>query len=132
MHLAQSELAVVRVEDAISADLVLHWQCLGFELDAVLAGDLRPHVHGRSLLLVRVTELEDDLGIANGKAVDIGDAPSQNECVVVEAEVGSVAKNDLADLGPQAGLAVLYETNTHLLRRALRRACRSRGRLAQR
>ena len=46
VHLAQSELAVVRVENAIATDLVLQRKGLGFELDAVLAGDLGPHIHG--------------------------------------------------------------------------------------
>ena len=118
VHLAHSELAIVRVEDAISADLIFQRKDLGFELDAILASYLWTHVNRRGLLLVGVTELEDDFRIAYGEAIDVGDAPAQNECVVVEAEVGSVAKNDLPDLGPQAGFAVLDKANTQLLRGA--------------
>ena len=97
MHLAQSELAVVRVEEAISADLVLQWQRLGFEFDAVLAGDLGPDIQRSCRLLIRVTELEDDFGIAHGKAIHVGDPPAQDERVVVETEVGRIAENDLPD-----------------------------------
>jgi hypothetical protein len=97
VHLAQSELAVVRVEEAISADLVLQWQCLRFELDAVLACYLGSHIQRSCRLLIRVTELEDDFRIAHREAIDVGDAPSQNECVVVETEVGRIAENNLPD-----------------------------------
>src|SRR5580692_6393074 len=68
VHLAQSELAVVRVEEAISAELVLQWQRLRFELDAVFAGDLGPDIQRGCRLLIRVTELEDNLRIAHGEA----------------------------------------------------------------
>jgi hypothetical protein len=100
VHLAQSELAIVRVEDAISADLVLQRKGLGLELDAVLTGDLAPDIHHSCLLLVRVMELEDDLRITHRKTIDEGNTPAQDECVVVEPEVGSVAENYLPDLWP--------------------------------
>src|SRR5262245_44084440 len=98
-HLAQGEHGVVGVEHAGAADPVAQRQRLGLELDLVDAGDLRPHVEGSGRLEVGVAELEDDLGLAHRKAVLERDAPPQDECVVVEAEVGRVEEDDLADLG---------------------------------
>ncbi len=73
---------------------------LGLELDLVFAGYLWPDVKSRCLLLIRVTELEDDFGIADGKAIHVGDTPAQDERVVVEPEVGRVTEDDLPDLWP--------------------------------
>src|SRR5271165_1887614 len=83
VHLARSELAVVRVKDAISADPVLQREDLGFELDAVDPGNLGTHIHGCRLGFIGVTELEHDFGIAHRKAIHVGDAASQDEGVVV-------------------------------------------------
>jgi hypothetical protein len=66
----------VRVENAISSDLIFQRKGLGFELNPVFSCDLGPHVHGRRLLFVWVTELEDDFGIAHREAIHIGDAPA--------------------------------------------------------
>ena len=44
-----------------------------------------------------MAELEDDFGIAHGKAIDVGDSPPQDKGVVVETEVGSVAESDFAN-----------------------------------
>ena len=76
MRLASSELAVMRIKNAISADLVFQREGLSFELDTIFAGDLESHVYRRRLLLVAVTEFEDYLGIAYGEAV----AEAQLEC----------------------------------------------------
>src|SRR5579864_8426903 len=119
VHLTQSELAVVRVEDTMSADLVLQGKGLSLELNAVLPGNLGPHVHGHRFLLIWVTELEDDFRITHRKAIHVGNAPAQDERFVVQPKVGSVAENDLPDLWSQSSLTVFYETNTEILRRTL-------------
>ena len=119
VHLAQAELGVVRVQQPVAADLVLQRQRLGLELDAVLAGDLRSHVDRGRGLLVRVAVLEDDLRVAGRKAVDVGDAAAQDERVVVEAEVRRVEEEDLAHLGPLAGLGVGDEADAGARRGAL-------------
>src|ERR1039457_6310436 len=43
-------------------------------------------------------ELEDDLGLADGEAVLVGDAAAQNEGVVVQAEVIGINEQYFADL----------------------------------
>ena len=62
------------------------------------AADLRPHICFRRGLYVRVAELENDLRIADGKAVLVGNSPSQDQGIVVEPEVLGVDKQDFADL----------------------------------
>ena len=49
-------------------------------------------------LQVGMPELEDDLGLADGEAVLVGDAAAQNEGVVVEAEVIGIDEQHFADL----------------------------------
>src|SRR5580693_9783100 len=106
MHLAQTELAVVRIQDAVAADFVLQRKSFGFELDAVLAGDVWTHIEPGRLLFIRMAELEDYLGIAHGKAVHVGNTPPQDERIVVETEIRSVAEGDLPNLRPESGLNV--------------------------
>src|ERR1700742_1414906 len=105
----------MRVEDAISADLVFQRERFGLEFDAVFSGDIWPHIHSSRLLLVRMAVFEDDFRVAYGKAVNVRDSSAENESVVIETEVGSVAEDDLTDLGPQAGLAVLDEAHAKFL-----------------
>src|SRR6516162_1804737 len=119
MHLAQTELAVVGVEKPIPADLVFQWQGFRFELDAILARDIGPHIQRRRLLFVRMTELKHDFRIAHREAVDIGDAPPQDKGVVVKTKIRSVAESDFSDIRPQPGLRVGDKANTRLLGRAL-------------
>jgi hypothetical protein len=59
-----------------------------------LAGDIGPYVQ-RRLVLVRMAELKHDFPIAHREAVDIGDAPPQDEGVVVNTKIRSVAESDL-------------------------------------
>ena len=68
--------------------------------------------------------LEQDFGIADGKAIYIkaiyiGDTPAENKRIVVRAELGCVAENDLPDLWSQLSLTVRDKTNSDLLRRTL-------------
>src|SRR5215469_6626939 len=119
MHLACAKLAIVGIQNAVAANRVLQRKRLRFELDAVLAGDLRTHVNLRRRSLVRMPELENDLGIANREAIDVRDAPAQDKGVVVQPEVGRVAKDNLPDLRPQASLAIDNKSNSGLLRRFL-------------
>ena len=51
-----------------------------------------------------MTKLEDNLRITYGKAVYKRGAAAQDECTVVQAEIGGIAENNLANLGPEAGL----------------------------
>src|SRR5579863_6014549 len=115
MHLAQSELAVMGIQDAISADLVLQRKSLGLELDTVLTGNLGPHVQCRRLLLVWMTKLKDDFRITHRKTIHVGNPPAQNERVVVQAEVEGVAENDFPDFWSEPRLTIFYETNVPLL-----------------
>ena len=92
------ELDIVRVEHAHAAQPVLERQGLGLELDAVVAVDVRPHVHLGRRLRVGVAELEDDLGSPDREAVLVGNAAAQDEGVVVEPEVLGVDEQHLADL----------------------------------
>ena len=66
-----------------------------------------------------MTELEDDLRIANRETVHVRDSTAQDESIVVEPEIGGIAKNDLPDLRPQARLAICDEAHPDLLRRLL-------------
>src|SRR5208283_5514470 len=100
------EDTVVRVQDAVPADFVLLRQDLSLELDPIVPGNIRPHIQRRSFLLVSVTELKDHFRIAHGKTVNVGNAPPQDEGVVVEAEVRRVEENDLPDIWPATGLGV--------------------------
>ena len=97
MHLAYAKLAVVRIQDAVSTHLVLQRKDFRFELDAIGASNLWPHVDLSRRLLVRVTVLENDFRIAHREAVHIGDSTAKDERIVVEPEVGGIAKNDLPD-----------------------------------
>src|ERR1019366_4505873 len=119
VHLAQSELAIVRIQDAIPANLVLQRQRFGFELDPVLTGDLGTHIHRRGSLLIGMPELEHDFRVAHRKSVHVRDAPAQDERVVVKPEVGSVTESDFPDLRPQAGFRVRDEPDANFLRRFL-------------
>ena len=72
------ELDIMGVEHANAAEPLFERQGLAFELDPVLAQDLRPHVGLGRHLYVRVPELEDDLGITDRKAVLV------RECAAAE------------------------------------------------
>src|SRR5260370_28746959 len=109
----------MRVQNAICADLIFQWQRLSFEFDPVFSRDLWPYVQRRSLLLIGMPELEDDLGIAHGKTVHVADAPPQDEGVVIKTRIRSVDKNNLPDFRPAAGLRIVCEPSFQILGRAL-------------
>ena len=92
------ELHVVGVEQTDAAQLLLQRQGLDLELDAVVAEDVRPDVGLGRRLQFGMPELEDDLGLADGEAVLVGDSAAQNEGIVVEAEVIRVNEQHFADL----------------------------------
>lgn len=109
------ELHVVREQRAHTAQAVLEGEDLLLELDAVIARNLRSHVERGGGVAVRMAELEDDLRIAHGKAVLVGEAPAQDEGVVVEAEVLRIEEQHLANLRPQALGGAGIEIHTLLL-----------------
>src|ERR1017187_4889035 len=119
VQLAQAEDAVVRVQDAKSADLVLQRQNLRFELDPIGALDIWPHGQRGCLLLVRMTELEDDFRIAHVETIDVAYAPPKDKGVVVEAKIRGITKNDVPYIWPQADLRVGDIANFQTLCRAL-------------
>src|ERR1700722_16372556 len=102
MGLAQAELAIVRIEEPIAADLILERQRLSLELDSVFAIDLRPRVQGGCLRFVGVTELEHDLWIARSETVNVRDPPAQNERIAIERKVRRIHENDFPDFRTQA------------------------------
>src|SRR5271165_6714505 len=120
MHLAEAELAIVRVQDAVAAHSVFQRQRFGLELDAVLAGDVGPHIERRRLLLVGMPELEDNLRVANREAIDVDYPPSQDEGIVVKAKVRSVAKGDFADFRTALRIRIRQESDPVLLGNLLR------------
>src|SRR6516164_7376755 len=111
MDLAQSELAVVGVEDTKSPNLVFERQRFSLEFDLVPPGYPRAHIDSRGLLLVGMPELEHDLRVPNGESVHITHASPQDEGVVVKAAVGSVTEDDFSDLWPTSSLRVVGESN---------------------
>src|SRR5215470_11135042 len=119
MNLAQAELAIVRIENAISADLVLQRQRLGFEFDAIFPGDVRPYVDRHGFLFLGMPKLEDDLGVAHREAVHVADAPSQDESMVIKPIIRRVGENDFPDLRPAASLRVLGEPDSQAFGGAL-------------
>ena len=96
--MAPRKLHVVGEEQTDTAQLLLQRQCLDFELDAVIAQDIRSDVRLGRDLQVGARKLEDHLGFADGEAVFVGDAAAQDEGVVVEAEVFRVNEQHFADL----------------------------------
>ena len=90
--MAERELHVVRIQHADPAEPVPERKRLRLELDAIVALDLRPDVDLGGRLQVLVAELEDHLRLPGRKTVLVGDAPAQDERVVVEPEIG-VSRN---------------------------------------
>ena len=119
VHLAQAEHAVMRVEYARPADFIAQWQGFHFELDPVVSRDIGAHVHLCRLLQVRVTEFKDDLWIAHGEAVFINNAPSQDEGIIVQAEVRRVQKYDFPDVRSPADAGVRAVPNPETFSRAI-------------
>src|SRR5262245_66129124 len=64
-------------------------------------------------------KLEDDLRIADRKAIHVTDPPSKDERVVVKAEVGSVQEDDFSYLRTLVGGWIGDESHTNGLGRAL-------------
>src|SRR5215469_17955079 len=105
------DLHVVREEHTYAANTLFERHRLDFELHSVVAKDVRPDIGFRAQLQVGMAELEDDLGLADGKAVLVGDAAPQNEGVVIKAKVVGVDEYDFAKfhwLGIETGDTVLY------------------------
>src|SRR5215469_329855 len=115
MHLAEAELSIVGVQNAIASDTVFQRKRFGLELNAILAGYVRSYVELRCLLLVGMAIFEDNFGIANGKAVDIGDTPAKDERIVIKTEIGGIAKGDFTNFRPALRIGIGDETNTGFL-----------------
>src|ERR1700757_854440 len=92
------ELDVVGVKQTNTAQLLFQRQGLDLELDAVIAEDVRPDVGLGCRLQFGMPELEDDLGLADGEAVFVGNPAAQDEGVVVEAEVIGINEQYFSDL----------------------------------
>jgi hypothetical protein len=88
----------VRKEQADPAKLVFERQGLALELYPIIANDLGAHIGFGGFLYVRMSELEHYFGLAGREAVCIGDAPAQNERVVVQPEVLGIHKQHFPDL----------------------------------
>ena len=101
----------MRVEDAKATDGSFQRKGFSFELDLVLARDVGPHINFGGGHLVGMAELEDDFRIADRKAVDVSNAPPQNEGVVVEAEVRRIHEDDLANIRAAADFGIGDEAN---------------------
>src|SRR3954468_18588677 len=69
-------------------------------------------------MLIGMTKLEHDLRIAHGKAVHVGDTPTQNERVGVERKVGGIEEHNFSDFRSKVGFFVLDEADADLLRRS--------------
>ena len=106
----------MREQHPVAPHLIFQRQGLRLELDPVMAGEVRPHVQLGGRLQVRVAELEDDLWVADGEAVFVGDALAQDERVVVELEVGGVQEEHFPDRGLQDDPFVI-KADPALLRR---------------
>src|SRR5580704_9498477 len=119
VHLAQAELTIVGVENPEAADALLQRKCFGFELDLVFARDVGTYIDLRGGHLVGVPELEDDLRIAYGKAVDVSDAPPKDESIVIKTKIRSVHKDDFTNVGAAADLGIRDETDFKLPRAVL-------------
>ena len=89
---------IVREKQAIAAGLVLEGQRLGFKFDLVVPKDLGADVHLGRFLHVGMAEFEDNLGVADGEAVFVGHAATQDERIVLQLEVGGIEKQDFANL----------------------------------
>src|SRR6185369_1257393 len=117
MNLAHDELHIVGVEHTEPADLIAQRQGLRLELQLVLAGNVRPDIQFRSLLQIRVPELEDYFRLTHGKAVFVGNAPAQDEGIVVKFVVRSVEENDLPYLGSLAHHGISGKPYTEIIGR---------------
>ena len=88
----------MRKEQADPTKLVFERQRLTLKLHPIVASDLGAHIGFGGFLYVRMSELEHYFGLARREAVCIGDAPAQNERVVVQPEVLGIHKQDFPDL----------------------------------
>src|SRR5271157_2890598 len=66
-----------------------------------------------------MAELENHFRIAYREAVNVRNAPPQDERIVIEVEVGSVIEGDLPDVRPSPSLGIADKANPHPLRRPL-------------
>ena len=97
VHVAQRKLSVMRVERSNAADLVLEGQHLRLEFDPVVTIDVGTDVHLGRLLQIGVAKLEDDIGIADRKPVDVVGPLAKDEGVVVEPKVGRIEEENFPD-----------------------------------
>jgi len=58
---------------------------------------MRPHVHLGRGLKIGMTKLEHDFRVADGKSIFVGDAATQYERIVVEAEIPGIEKHYFPD-----------------------------------
>jgi hypothetical protein len=85
------------VKQPNAPDLALEGQRLRLEFDPVGARDLGADVHVGRHLQIGVPKLEDDLGIADRKPVDVVGPLAEDEGVVVEAKVGRIEEENFPD-----------------------------------
>lgn len=99
--------------------MVLERKCFGFEFNAILPRNLRPHIDRSSSLLVRMAILEHNFRITHRESVDVRDAPTKDEGVVVESEIRRVEEEDFSDVRSQAALGIRDKVNIGLFGGAL-------------
>jgi hypothetical protein len=104
----------MRIQQAVSANLIFQWQRLCFELDPVIARNVRPDIQFRGFLQIPVAELENDLWVTSGEAVRVANTPPQNECVIVESKISRIPEEHFPDLRLR-GQPLVDKTNTELL-----------------
>jgi len=72
------------------------------------------HVSLSGLQFVGMTVFENDFRITYWKPVHVGDTPTQDERVVVESEIRSVAEDDFAYFRPLVGAGISDESYAEL------------------
>src|SRR5262249_1834951 len=116
---AQGKLDIMGVQHADAADLVLQGQSLGLELDTVIARDVGPHIHLGGFLQIRMAVFEDDFRVADGETVHVVLPPAQDKGTVVQAEIGRIKKEYLANAGARLFERFAGKVNPSSFRRSL-------------
>ena len=104
----------MRKEQPDPAKLVFERQRLALELHPIIANDLGAHIGFGGFLYVRMSELEHYFGLAGREAVCIGDAPAQNERVVVQPGVLGIYKQDFPDFDGAPSKSFVENFTPHL------------------
>src|SRR5579885_196263 len=96
--LGRREHTSVRIDAAHPAELLTVEQELLLELNLLVSGGKRPHVHGGGILQVGASVLDREFVIGARPSIVVERSFPENEMIVVKVEVGSVVEENLADL----------------------------------